>query len=185
MHLYCQRQPGKANIRSFSSKLDRITFFRRFPFDWKNPTGYSLAVLIEFTLTTYMSIFVGSLITIGIASFLFEAAIIEDIKMHLNSVDESSKSHEDRSETFKNSLMPLKFIRWWNSYVVQIFRVPKWNNFDFYSQDNARLLRSMSTIFYSFVHSEHSFNFSCAVMDWSGISWVLITFLQRLFDYWI
>lgn len=58
-------------------------------------------MLIEFTLTTYMSVFVGSLATIGVASFLFEAAIIEDIEMHLNSINESAKLREDRLETFK------------------------------------------------------------------------------------
>lgn len=56
---------------------------------------------IEYTLTIYMAVFVGSLLTIGIAGFLSEAAIMRDLKMHLNSVDESSKLQEDRLETFK------------------------------------------------------------------------------------
>lgn len=110
---------------SKSYKKSRTFKYYRFPFDWKNLIGYLIAVLFEYILTFYMFIFVEAMLAIGIAglekmyskfymavyiggllnlsvaAFLYEVTIIREMKNNLNSIIESSDSHKCRLKITK------------------------------------------------------------------------------------
>lgn len=110
MHSYCQRHCGKAIIirhqfvkRQFKFSNVSSMIFRNFriPFDWKNPTRYTTVVFVEYVWTIYITVFVGGLLTLAVAAFFFEIAMITDIENRLNSIEWRSKSPEGRLETTK------------------------------------------------------------------------------------
>lgn len=102
------------------SYINRMSYFytffdvwiRRFPFNSKSPTGYSLAVIIEYLITTCMCYFVGSLFILGISSYLMVIPVMKDIKVSLCSINDIAKSHKDQLATIKQFSDFIPFHSW-------------------------------------------------------------------------
>lgn len=64
---------------------------RRFPFDWKDPFLYALAMTVEYSITMDLFYFVSCLTTLKIGTLLFTVAITIDIKRSINSIGKPKK----------------------------------------------------------------------------------------------
>lgn len=69
---------------------------RRFPFDTKNPIGYSLAMLDESLMGLYALSALISLATIAIDCFLYVTTMAKDMIRMLNDVKRNTKVKNDR-----------------------------------------------------------------------------------------
>lgn len=63
-----------------------------FPFDWKTPVGYSIAVMVQFVVARLTMRFIGCFLSIGVASFAFSLSVCKDLKYILNSIDIDMKA---------------------------------------------------------------------------------------------
>lgn len=67
----------------------------RFPFDWKNPFGYSIATITEFWGIAYALKLTAILHSIGLGMFLISIAEIKDIKNQLRQINKWAKAEEN------------------------------------------------------------------------------------------
>lgn len=65
--------------------------FSRFPFDWQNPTGYAMAVLIQITFLFIVMLNAKCLSTFIIGTCLMLISLTKDIKYELYTVDRHRK----------------------------------------------------------------------------------------------
>lgn len=73
---------------------------RRFPFNWKDPFFYALAMTIEYLVTIDLFYFVSCLISLKIGTLLFSIAITKDIKRSLHSINKMAKSNNKHAQIF-------------------------------------------------------------------------------------
>lgn len=74
---------------------------QRLPFNWKCPTGYLIAVALQWISLTYIFYSAMIVTTYGIAGYLFVTAVTEDIKCTLNTIDEILKTKTTSKLIFK------------------------------------------------------------------------------------
>lgn len=70
------------------------------PFECDNPTGYTAAVCIQCILVTYIFFCTMTVVSIGVASYLYEISFTKDIKSILQSIDENSKTKKRRRRLY-------------------------------------------------------------------------------------
>lgn len=63
--------------------------------------GYSIAVFLEYVMTVLFCVFLGNLATIGISAYFVGAALAEDIRGHLDSINDAAKTKKTRLEFVK------------------------------------------------------------------------------------
>lgn len=74
---------------------------QRFPFNWRNPFGYSIAVCVEYFVCTYILIFVSCIISLGIGPFLLVTTITEDIENNAHVINECGENENTASQTLE------------------------------------------------------------------------------------
>lgn len=79
----------------------------RFPFDWMNPIGYSVPMVLQYILLTYEISLVAFLNSFGLGTFLFTICIVKDMKSCLNTISEDWK----KSKKFKSNIELNKRLR--------------------------------------------------------------------------
>lgn len=87
---------GNPNV-SNNLKIFINNFSSRFPFDWKNLFGYTLAVAIQFHMMSIQLQYIEAFLTLGGAGLVFAFTIVEDIKIRLIEFNKIAK--------FKKSLL--------------------------------------------------------------------------------
>lgn len=75
--------------------------FERFPFDWKNPTGYSVVVLFQLVIAYFGLCFVAGLMCLAIGTFVIALTLTKDVRNDLNLINESVKSEQPLSNVLK------------------------------------------------------------------------------------
>lgn len=73
----------------------------RFPFDWRNPIGYLIALSSQFIADTYFFIFVACVIAFGLGIFLFLLAAAKDIKTDLRLLNKCAKITKNQLRSLK------------------------------------------------------------------------------------
>ena len=73
--------------------------FLRFPFDWKNPFGYFIAVIFEYIVTVNAFILGSAMIPFGLGAFLIALAALEEARDDLKKINDSAKLKENQLET--------------------------------------------------------------------------------------
>lgn len=73
--------------------------YSRFPFDWKNPLGYLIAITIEYIMFIFVFLYGGGEVCFGIGSFLFSVAASTDIKADLKEIGMHGVLPENRKWT--------------------------------------------------------------------------------------
>lgn len=97
IHKYC---PFECNSQFFHSS---------FPFNWKNPIGYSIAVAWEYTSIFILIRFLGCLVPLVLACFFFAFSITNDWKGDLRKLNEMANTkHPSEAKIFKQLI---EFIR--------------------------------------------------------------------------
>lgn len=86
----------KLNIPSMSEYCFFIQFQQRFPFDWKNPTGFLVAIFIQYILVVSVMISLKCLVIfeIGLCFMLFP--MTKDIKCNLNAINARPKKNRSK-----------------------------------------------------------------------------------------
>lgn len=71
---------------------------RRFPWDWRTPAGYLVAVIIQYILTSYVFLFGALALAIGLGCILFGRSIVKDACASLNLFNDIANSDGDRMQ---------------------------------------------------------------------------------------
>lgn len=69
----------------------------RLPFDWKNPIGYSFAVIIQYLLTARVLTFGAGAMALGYGTFLVLLSLAKDTEGDLNLINKSPKAKRDQT----------------------------------------------------------------------------------------
>lgn len=75
-----------------------MTFFQRFPFNYKNPLGYIFAFLVTYAIIFYMIFFGVARISFMLKTFWNFVSLAKDLKTDLVSIESST---ENRPTTMK------------------------------------------------------------------------------------
>lgn len=99
MPLNCLFPRGKfRSVCFYSCFIVKKTFFAsnlllcRLPFDWKCPSGYLVAIVLQWFAMIYACFSIMIVITTGIASYLYLNAVTKDIKCILKPMNKRSNS---------------------------------------------------------------------------------------------
>lgn len=61
-----------------------ITF--RYPFDWKNPIGYCIAAMIQFSIASYVLPYLSCIVCYGFGNFMYSQSLAYDMRCALHSI---------------------------------------------------------------------------------------------------
>lgn len=89
---FAVQEHALCNKNTTSIGIIKYNFHLRFPFDWKNPFGYVVAVLIEFIITTYICLIMGILMSLAIEAILLLLTLAKHIQNLLHKFNKSAKS---------------------------------------------------------------------------------------------
>lgn len=79
----------------------KICVFSRFPFDWKNPVGYAIAVAFQCLLSLHPMRFIACFLSYGFSAFLFSISVGKDLKHDLNILNRQLKTEPFRCQILK------------------------------------------------------------------------------------
>lgn len=86
--------------RPFECKTVILFLNIRYPFDWKNPLGYFMAVVFQFIAATYFFLLLWCVVFLGIGfTFVVVAIINKDVKDYLKFINENAA--QKRSQALK------------------------------------------------------------------------------------
>lgn len=71
---------------------------QRFPFDWKNPIGYLIAIAIEYVMAWYLLVIGAVLIPLAIGSYLYLMALSKCVKGALFAVSQCTNGTKTNQE---------------------------------------------------------------------------------------
>lgn len=79
--------------RYFHRFLHQFNYFShlRLPFDWKNPSGYLIAVCIEGIVSLPVLHYFAFIVSFGLGGYFFAIASVKDMKADMQSVNEAAK----------------------------------------------------------------------------------------------
>lgn len=66
--------------------------FTRFPFDWKNPSGFFVAAILTFAFAQLALTYFANMVSLEIGMDFFITSLTEDAKRHLCTMNDSIKS---------------------------------------------------------------------------------------------
>lgn len=112
MLLNCRFQYGKSlNLLFNASKLrlESAFFTQRFPFDSRNPFGYSLAVLLQLEILNFSLHYICTFFCLGFAGLLFEFSFVKDLKGDLNKFNKIAKRKKSQAHCTKHLTEFIRF----------------------------------------------------------------------------
>lgn len=158
-------------------------YITRFPFDWKNPTGYLIAATMQFIMISYNLFYVACTTSLCVGTSLFLISVVNDLKSHTDLINNSAKSKkENRLQTLKllsefidihsislklksNSICSLWIwieISNWSIIIFAVFQI------------SSRLFKSISIIVCQHLFMESGHNMLCDAAFSNGNSLVFI-----------
>lgn len=75
-------------------------YVHRFPFNWKDPFFYALAMAVEYLVTMDLFYFISCLTTLKIGTLLYTITITEDIKRSLHSINTNGRLKKKHVQIF-------------------------------------------------------------------------------------
>lgn len=63
----------------------------RFPFDWNNPIGYAIVILLQMRFVAVPFRFIGIFMSFGIADFIYAVSMAKDFREDIKSCNETAK----------------------------------------------------------------------------------------------
>lgn len=80
----------------------------RFPFDWTNPIGYSIAIFLEYIIWGYENFVVTSTLALGIGAYLFAIFATKEIQRGLHLIND--KAHQNGHQSNELKILITDFI---------------------------------------------------------------------------
>lgn len=130
--------------------LDQI---ERFPFNWQNPFGFSIAIAMQYAMLTYEFAIAAPLLSVPIASYLYGIALNKIIKGSLFAINRSIRAEKTDQFSFLKQIV--EFIDVHSSAnqlsesIIDCSFVL--NIFDFFVYLFFRLISSFSGLFQNFI----------------------------------
>lgn len=93
----------------FNSNFFTVKISERLPFDWKNPMGYGIALVIQFIAVIFIFNVVGGVTSFGIGYYLFANATIKEFKSSIHLLEDSAK---ENGELLRALNRFAEFIEW-------------------------------------------------------------------------
>lgn len=93
--------------------------FQRLPFEWTNPIGYLLAILIQFIMLFFLNVYLACFLMLAFGYFLFALSIAKDMINELHSINKRTKMKKPKAQILKqlNDLISMhadvKGLSWW------------------------------------------------------------------------
>lgn len=84
-----------------------VTYFvliypnKSFPFDWENPIGYSIAVILQFVIVFYFLHYVACFLSIALAAYLITNSISGFLNDDFQIINEMAKNKASESNILK------------------------------------------------------------------------------------
>lgn len=78
-----------------------LYYIHRFPFDWKNPTGYLIAFIMEYILILNLLFFIICALCHGIGIYILIQSLTDDVKTDLKTFIALSKSKRNHVKLLK------------------------------------------------------------------------------------
>lgn len=73
----------------------------RLPYDWKTPTGYLMALFIQYLMTIYPYQFIGCFLLLAFGAFMIANALVESLKHELHSIDQMASDKKSQKNMYK------------------------------------------------------------------------------------
>lgn len=70
---------------------------RRFPFDWKTPLGFLIAMGAQYTVLSYLTMIGGCVLVLGIGTFLYLMTMSKCIKSCLFAIGRNAELKSNRT----------------------------------------------------------------------------------------
>ena len=124
----------------------------RFPFDWKNPVGYLIAVVLEYIIVSLALRYMGCFLGYGFGGYFFVMAIAKDLKSFVKSIGKSAKKCQSTTSEQKILQNLCEFIRLHTS-VKKLMKNLTSNNIFFWADNSIfqpfffRTLRDFTKIY--------------------------------------
>lgn len=115
----------------------------RFPFDWRNPIGYIIAVAIQTTVVALAAKNPSFTWSFCLASFWFATTITKDLRLHLKNMSKNAKKKKNRAQIMGKLTESL-----------ELYRCLKWYAFS----TDCTFLDRMDKIFLIYFSSSLQFN---------------------------
>lgn len=144
----------------------------RFPFDVHNPTGYSIAVVIECITGAYEFFTIACTLAVVIGSYWVSVSATKEIWRILHSICHKVRSNESHSN--ENRVLFAEFIDA-HAAIKQLSKFTKYRSISVYSLD---FLFQIDSRFSGHLSTNNYVNFH---MEPLGNSWVLFTFQNERF----
>lgn len=74
---------------------------KSYPFDWKNPYGYSIAVILQFTVALLLLHYLACFISIAFVSYFIATTLNGFMKDDLQSINKMAKRKTSKSDIFE------------------------------------------------------------------------------------
>lgn len=88
----------------------------RQPFDWRNPIGYLIACIEQYTVMAYFSTFAAAVVSLKIGCYLLVMEFMRDIKNDISLISQTVKSRRNQSDMLMGLPGSIKF----HSHVEQL-----------------------------------------------------------------
>lgn len=81
----------------------------RFPFEWKNPRGYVIAVIIDTVIGMHLFTLIASIASLGIGSYLLAIVATSEIRKGLDLINKNLKTESERPRAMQRIS---QFVHW-------------------------------------------------------------------------
>lgn len=81
-------------------RIDEMFFFiyvdisKRFPFDWSNPIGYLIAIILEYIIWTYEYFIVACTLSLAIGGYWFAISATKEIQHTLHLINDAAQAND-------------------------------------------------------------------------------------------
>lgn len=69
-----------------------VLLIQRLPFDWKNPSGFLLAICFQYAALFYASRYLACFLTLAFGLFMFTFSYVKDMIAQVHSIDKYAKA---------------------------------------------------------------------------------------------
>lgn len=99
---YCDEKTEQKSYKFIQFSIILNTFITiRFPFNWKNPTGYSIAVAAQFLCANIALQYLGFILVLSFIGFMFSISMVKDLNGELRSINKMARHKRTQRKVYK------------------------------------------------------------------------------------
>lgn len=135
---------SKSSFLTWNFLLWKIFNHARLPFDWRNPTGYVIAILMLMRIVEMPLHFIGCFVSLASACFLFSMSLAKDVQDDIHAINKNTRKKQTRADIHKQFIEFTRFTGFKRfDFNLHLFRHFTWT-INFISQFAPLLFASVS-----------------------------------------